>query len=132
MANEIEDMLDEEIASGFTKIKEMTPGTNEHTTAVQALERLYKLRQEDIAKNREFMEKSERSVDDEREREVKHKQMIWERIRDGLDIAVKVGAFVVPALVYCVYMDRGYKFEETGTYTSPTMKGLMSWYKPKK
>jgi len=132
MADEISNMLDEEIKSEMKKIKELTPGSDEHTKAVQTCERLYKLRQEDISKDREFMERSERSAIDEQERQVKHKQQFWDRIMNGLEIGVKIAGIVIPAAVYCVFMDRGYKFEETGTYTSQNMKGLMGWYKPKK
>ena len=132
MADEISNMLDEEINTGFEKIKDMTPGSDEHMRAVQTYERLYKLRQEDIAKEREFMDRSERSAVDEQERQVKHKQQFWDRVMNCLDVGVKIAGIAVPAVIYAVFMDRGYKFEETGTYTSQNMKGLMGWYKPKK
>lgn len=132
MTDEISNMLDEEIKTGFEKIKTLTPGSDEHTKAVQTYERLYKLRQEDIAKDREFMDRSERSAVDEQERQIKHKQQFWDRVLTVLDVGVKIAGIAVPAAIYAVFMDRGYKFEETGTYTSQNMKGLMGWYKPKK
>lgn len=41
-----------------------------------------------------------------------------------------IGAIVAPLVFYSVWMDRGFKFEEEGTYTSQTFKGLTNKFNP--
>lgn len=52
------------------------------------------------------------------------------------DRFVKIGITlleVVPPLIfYGKWMARGFKFEETGTYASPTFRGLIKFFKPTK
>ena len=52
------------------------------------------------------------------------------------DRFVKIGITlleVVPPLIfYGKWMTRGFKFEETGTYSSPTFRGLIKFFKPTK
>lgn len=52
------------------------------------------------------------------------------------DRFVKIGITlleVVPPLIfYGRWMKKGFKFEETGTYASPTFRGLIKFFKPTK
>lgn len=52
------------------------------------------------------------------------------------DRFVKIGITlleVVPPLIfYGRWMKKGFKFEETGTYSSPTFRGLIKFFKPTK
>lgn len=41
-----------------------------------------------------------------------------------------IGAVVAPLVFYGIWMDRGFKFEEEGTYTSQTFKGLTNKFSP--
>ena len=49
-------------------------------------------------------------------------------IRFGLDVA----GLILPLIFYGVWMRRGFKFEEEGTFTSTTFRGLFNRFKPTK
>lgn len=103
--NQNRELLEGEIQSEIKKISSMKPGTEEHSAAVESLAKLYKL-----------------DVDHTQVREQK-----WERyVRYGLETA----GLVLPLVFYGVWMKRGFKFEETGTYTSTTFRGLFNRFRP--
>ena len=45
---------------------------------------------------------------------------------------IEVFGVVAPIMFYSAWMKRGLRFEETGTYTSQTFKGLFGKFKPTK
>ena len=74
MRDEISAKLDEVIEKLLKKIEDLTPGTTEHTTATEALNKLYKLRIEETAHDRDFTMKCEHDVVEERELAFKQNQ----------------------------------------------------------
>lgn len=55
-------------------------------------------------------------------------QVIDRCVRTG----VAVGELVLPLMFYGIWMNRGFKFEETGSFTSTTFKNLLNRFKPTK
>ena len=55
MRDEISEMLDGTIEKLIKKIDDLTPGTPEHSSAVECLNKLYKLKIEETSHEREFM-----------------------------------------------------------------------------
>lgn len=55
-------------------------------------------------------------------------QMIDRCVRTG----VAVGELVLPLIFYGIWMNRGFKFEETGAFTSTTFKNLLNRFRPTK
>lgn len=55
-------------------------------------------------------------------------QMIDRCVRTG----VAVGELVLPLVFYGIWMNRGFKFEETGSFTSTTFKNLLNRFRPTK
>ena len=57
-------------------------------------------------------------------------------IDDRKDRLIKIGlettAIIVPIIFYNTWMNKGFKFEETGTFTSSTFKGLINRFRPTK
>ena len=49
-----------------------------------------------------------------------------------LKLGVEVASIVLPLTFYGIWMNKGLKFEETGTFTSSTFKGLAQKFKPTK
>ena len=53
---------------------------------------------------------------------------------ETLDLYAKIGIaaaeLVLPLMFYGVWMSRGLRFEETGTFTSQTFKNLFNRFKP--
>lgn len=132
MREEISEKLDDVIVKLLEKIEGLKPGSEEHTKAVECLNKLYKLKIEETAHEREFMAKCEREVTDEREFRFKQEQAHWGRWVDGLKLGLELLGIGLPLCVYAVFLRRGFKFEETGTYTSKTFQNLIGWFKPKK
>lgn len=49
-----------------------------------------------------------------------------------IKIVVTLLEVVPPLIFYGIWMKKGFKFEETGTYSSPTFRGLIHFFKPTK
>ena len=136
----IEDRYEVLIGELIEKIRELEPGTEQHTMACKALSEIYSVRikytdiemgyddheaqrkHEMIMANNELATKQEQF--DEQRRE---------HMRDLIiNTALTLTGIVVPLAAYGVWMNRGFKFEETGTYTSSTFKNLFRVFKPNK
>ena len=132
----IEELLGEEIAAEIEAISELKPGSEEKSTAIDDLTKLYKLRIEenksvwdaDEKYNRRVMEENANTQDDEIKR-----QQINETVKDRyFRVAIAGAELLIPLMFYGIWMRKGFKFEETGTYTSTTFKGLINRFRPTK
>lgn len=132
----IEELLSEEIAAEIQALSELDSGSKEKSTAIEDLTKLYKLRIEenksiwdaDEKYNRRVMEDEANTRDDE----VKRTQ-IAENVKDRyFRVGIAVAELMIPLVFYGVWMKKGFKFEETGTFTSSTFKGLINRFRPTK
>ena len=90
-----------------------------------------KLDNEEKIKKREADERTlkEARESDEKFKEQQEKNQKWDRrIKYGLD-AASIG---LPLLFYGIWMRQGFRFEETGTYTSQTFRNLFGRFSPKR
>ena len=90
-----------------------------------------KLDNEEKIKKRETDERTlkEAREADEKFKEQQEKNQKWDRrIKYGLD-AASIG---LPLLFYGIWMRQGFRFEETGTYTSQTFRNLFGRFSPKR
>lgn len=125
--NEIKELLEKEIVACIKDLSLLTVGSKEKSSAVEDLATLYKLRIEETKIELETSEKIEARKSDDRIRMFQlDKEVIDRYLRLGIDVA----NVVAPMMFYAVWMDRGFKFEETGTFTSNTFRGLFSRFKP--
>jgi len=60
----------------------------------------------------------------------KLKEMRNAKIWSGVETGVKIVGIVAPLVFYGIWMNRGLEFEEEGSFTSQTFKGLISKFKP--
>ncbi len=110
MDKEIRRMLEEEIIREIRDLSNLQPGSNEKTEAVKALDTLYRLKEDEIQLKKEQLE---------------------EQIKDRyFKLGIEAAGIVLPLIFYGCWMKRGFAFEETGTYTSTTFRGLFSRFKP--
>lgn len=132
----IEELLGEEIAAEIEAISELPLGSKEKSTAIDDLTKLYKLRIEenkilwdvDEKYNRRVMDENANTRDDEIKR-----QQIGETVKDRyFRVAIAGAELLVPLMFYGIWMRKGFKFEETGTITSSTFKGLINRFRPTK
>lgn len=123
-------LLEEEFENGIQRLKTLEKDSKEYaaqaefvkTTGQMILD--YDKNELDINEKREArinMEKAEQEVRDNEKRN----RFIDHIIRIGLGL-VEIGA---PLMFYAVWMKRGFKFEESGTFTSQTFRNLWSKFK---
>lgn len=132
----IETLLNEEIASEIQALSQFEVGSNEKGAAIDDLTKLYKLRIEENKSIWEADEKVNRRVMENetimRDNEIKRTQ-ISEQIKDRyFRVGIAAAELVLPLMFYGVWMKKGFKFEETGSYTSATFRGLINRFRPTK
>ena len=67
-----------------------------------------------------------------RDEDIKRTQ-ISEQIKDRyFKVGIAAAELVIPLVFYGIWMNKGFKFEETGAYTSTTFKGLFNRFRPTK
>lgn len=105
---EIKKLLDDAIETEINNLNSASD-EDEKSEVIKNLAALHKLRIEEIKTETEIEEKS-------------------------LDRYAKIGIaaaeLVLPLMFYGVWMRRGLRFEETGTFTSQTFKNLFNRFKP--
>lgn len=80
-------------------------------------------------KGRELDSKdADRTREEESQTRQARDQMIDRCMRTG----VAVGELVLPLVFYGIWMNKGFKFEETGAFTSTTFKNLLNRFRPTK
>lgn len=122
MNDEIRKQLEREISDELETISDLEFGSEEEARAIDNLTKLYKLKLEE--------DESKRKI--EEERNFKDKQL-KEQVKDRyFRTGISAGEIILPLIFYAVWMNKGFKFEETGTFTSGTFRNLINCFKPKK
>ena len=139
MENTIEGLLDDVIKSELEKVKDSIMSPEEKRTMVEYLVKLNSIQTERKEvkrketelelKHLELEDKIEVQSDDKAYKEVLVKREMLQTFVKG---GIEVFGVVAPIMFYSAWMKRGLKFEETGTYTSQTFKGLFGKFKPTK
>ena len=132
----IKDLLNEEIATEIQNLSELKAGSDEKSSAIDDLAKLYKLRIDyknsewdaDEKYDRRVMEGEANTKDDE----LKQKQLEEQVKERYFRVGVAAAELMVPLIFYGIWMRKGFKFEETGTYTSKTFTGLINRFRPTK
>lgn len=132
----IDELLNEEIADEIKALSQLEPGSNEKSAAIENLTKLYKLRIEENKSSWDADDKYNRRIMDEKSNEkddeIKKKQ-IEEQIKDRyFKVGIAAAELMIPLMFYGIWMNKGFKFEENGTITSSTFKGLINRFRPTK
>lgn len=121
--------LGTEILKELDDLRDMDPGSEEQQRAVSNIEKLYKLRIDEIRCDTDFDEKwNRRKMDEEEKKNQMEERKLDRIIRYALDGL----AILAPLTFYGVWMRRGLKFEEEGTFTSTTFRTLFNKFRPTK
>jgi len=129
MDEEIRKLLEEEIKTEIRDLSTLEPGSKEKSTAIEDLAKLYKLRIEETKNEWDFSEKYDAREGDKQLK----KDQLEEQVKDRyFRFGVEAAGIMLPLIFYAIWMKRGFKFEETGTYTSTTFRGLFNRFKPTK
>ena len=127
MGEEIRRLLGEEIKTEIQKLSSLESGSKEKSTAIEDLATLYRLRIEETKNELDFDEKYDSRVSDQ----LLKKEQLDEQVKDRyFRLGVEAASILLPMMFYAVWMRRGFRFEETGTYTSTTFRGLFNRFKP--
>ena len=134
MEDNIRDLLSGEISREIQALSNLNAGSKEKSTAIDDLAKLYKLRIEESKNDWEYDEKYNRRVMEEeagtRDEEMKRTQLS-EQIKDRyFRLGIAAAELMIPLMFYGIWMKKGFKFEETGTYTSTTFRGLFNHFRP--
>ena len=135
MNEEIRQALADEILDQFNNLKNLDSGSKEQQTAVENITKLYRLGLEDVKADTDYDEKLyRRDVDAQHEQDELDKQtreeefkrnQLSEQTKDRyFRLGIEVAGIILPLMFYASWMKKGFKFEETGTYTSTTFRGL--------
>lgn len=111
--------LREEIESELEDLSHLQTGSDEKSKAIEDLAALYKLTIDES--------KSER---DQKDLELKETQSSFEAKSRYLRLGADIAGIVLPLIFYAFWMCKGLKFEETGSFTSTTFRGLFNKFKP--
>ena len=151
---QLKDLLSEEIKTQIQDLSKLDPGSAEKSKAVDDLATLYKLKIDETKMELDFdekqarrkMDKENRLKDDAikelqlkdensvRERdELIRKEQLAEQVKDRyIRLGIAAAEIILPLIFYSKWMKKGFKFEETGTFTSTTFRGLFNRFKPTK
>lgn len=121
---ELHELLDEAIRSGISKLDGAS--SDEYPDQVESVVKLYKLRLEETENERNFMAKSDETVDKERDYQLRQEQVSDEKWSRKLKFVTDLLGILLPLGLYAICFGKGLKFEEEGTYTSTTVRGLLS------
>lgn len=133
-------LLDDVIEKRIKEIDKLEPGSTERSRAISDLKtlldaRLNRKKDEDAVAEREgdafeAFKKEEESR--KREAELDARKQKSEKIDRWLKVGLEVLGIGAPLVVYSVFMAKGFKFEESGTYTSGTFRNLINKLGPRK
>lgn len=129
MADNISEQLDDVIEKRLKEFDYYDLDSENTGLAVEAIEKLYKLKIEERKVEGELYEKQKSR---ESEETAKNKEIHERRIDRWVNGAITVASTAASLVFYGVWMHKGFKFEETGTFTSTTFKGLFNRFRPMK
>ena len=154
MSENIKEFLNQEIAAEIQAISSLDSGSEEKSKAIEDLAKLYRLRIEETKSELDAEDKrSRRTLESEanvRENEIKKSQLdeqikadvqdeqykrsqLDEQVKDRyFKLGIAAAELLIPIMFYGIWMRKGFKFEETGTYTSTTFRGLFNRFRPTK
>lgn len=129
MADNISEQLDDVIEKRLKEFDYYDLDSENTKQAVEAIEKLYKLKIEERKVEGELYEKQKTR---ENEEDVKNKELCEKRVDRWVNGAITVASTAASLVFYGIWMNKGFKFEETGSFTSTTFKGLFNRFRPMK
>lgn len=116
--DKVRKLLEVEIEDQFGDLGTLEPGSVEQLNAITNVDKLYRILIEEDRLKSDEMTKASQMKNENRNR----------YIQFGLEAV----GIVLPIVFYSTWMRRGFKFEETGSFTSTTFRGLFSRFRPTK
>ena len=124
---DILDALDETVKDLLEKLKTLDAPSEEYRKTAESLKILRSLQIEDRKTYLDHQEKVDQTTTEDL---LKRDQMRTDWFFKAGDLLVRAAGVVLPLGFYAKWMRAGFKFEETGTFTSKTFKDLIHWFRP--
>ncbi len=121
MDNKINELLKGSIITELESLDDLKSGSEERKQAISDLVKLHSLRMEELKFEREIVGE-----------EIKSKQLDEQTKERYLKLCIDILGVTLPLAFYASWMRKGFKFEETGVYTSATFKGLINRFRTNK
>lgn len=119
MDNKNQKLLDEAIEREIMNLRNYSVNSEERSDTINSLTQLYKLRIEE--------EKIEQELAISARDEAMKQAELESRARDRLfNIGLQIGLTGLSLIAYNAWLNRGLKFQETGTFTDPMTRNLLS------
>ena len=123
-----EDLLTRQLDEEIRKLSTMEDGSEEKTATVNGINQLYRLKIEERRMDAELKTQEAELKSREIEAQNQEKFGVIDRVIEGSKVvATVIGGVIVPI----IFMNRGFKFEETGVYKSQTFKNLFGKFRLK-
>lgn len=129
MEEENREMLEKRIGEVLDELANTEFGNEEREAVIEELTKLYKLKIDETKSLLDYDEKTQIREADERFKQEQMKEQVKDR---WIRVGTAAAELVIPLIFYGIWMRRGFKFEETGAYTSTTFRGLFSRFRPTK
>lgn len=118
------DMLEEELQRGIKALGDVDPNSDKYDAIVDSISILYKLKIEEAKSEIEYQKELVRQEIDGAKSKDERK---FQYIRTGVEIGLGLSSLM--ASIW--FAKKGFRFEETGTYTSQTFRNSLSRFKIK-
>lgn len=112
--SERKERLERQLLVEIEKLSTMEDGSEEKTATINGINQMYRLIQED----------SRIEVESQTQKRDRFISYIFKGVEIG---TIVVSGIIIPV----VFLNKGFKFEETGTYTSKTFQTLFNKFKLK-
>lgn len=130
MDNEnIIELLNGEIENEIRNLGTFDSGSKEKSDAIDDLVQLYKLR---IEENKLAIESTDKELKRSNDEAANLREDEWRKKERYLRLGITGAELIVPLIFYGIWMNKGFRFEETGSITSKTFNGLINRFRPTK
>ena len=129
MDKELDEWLDEEIRNEIEGLSDFESGSEEKLKAIKGIAELYKLKIGEDKSQVDAVDKEERRKTED---SIKSVELENDKKDRWIKVCIAGAELILPLIFYAVWMRRGLKFEESGTFTSTTFRGLFNRFRPTK
>ena len=126
--NEIVEKVENEMCVLLGQLEELKPTDEEYGVVVSRIETMTDV----LNSQRKSLMEIDKVENDIEISKIEKKRYWKDKVFDGLKIGVELTGIIAPIIFYGIWLNKGFKFEEEGTITSSTFKGLINKFKPTK
>lgn len=132
MKNIIIEKIEKEIDRLLEELTKVDPSSKDYADITSRIGDLYLTlhKEGELNLNKDKVEIERQKVEDDSLIRVEdiNQNKLWNGVKTGVEVL----GVVAPLVFYGIWMSRGLKFEEEGSFTSTTFKGLIGKFKPTK